>query len=114
MSLFDIETSEQEAKVVITPVPWDVTTSYGGGTCYGPKAIYEASPQIDSFSQDLPVDFEHKYHMKAISQEILEKSIRLKKAVKHHLDQDLNSDDSDTMIVAEINNASESLNHWVH
>jgi agmatinase len=36
-----------EAKVVLIPVPWEATTSYGGGTSDGPKAIVAASHQLD-------------------------------------------------------------------
>jgi len=37
----------KKAKVVIVPVPYEATTSYKGGTKKGPKAILEASCQIE-------------------------------------------------------------------
>lgn len=40
----------QESEIVILPAPWDVTTSYQDGTSRGPKAILDASSQIDYFS----------------------------------------------------------------
>ncbi len=46
----DIDTSN----VVLLSVPWDVTTSYRPGTSSGPKAILEASPQLDFFDFDIP------------------------------------------------------------
>jgi len=36
-----------EAKLVLIPVPWDVTTSYRQGTADGPAAMLRASHQID-------------------------------------------------------------------
>jgi agmatinase len=42
-----------EAKVVLVPVPWDVTTSYRAGTSGGPMAILNASRQIDLFDVEL-------------------------------------------------------------
>jgi len=36
-----------DAKVVLVPVPWEATTSYGGGTADGPQAIIGASHQLD-------------------------------------------------------------------
>ena len=42
-----------EAKVVLVPVPWDVTTSYRAGTSGGPQAILNASRQIDLFDVEL-------------------------------------------------------------
>jgi agmatinase len=38
-----------EAGVVLVPVPWDATTSYRPGTADGPRAILEASRQVDLF-----------------------------------------------------------------
>jgi agmatinase len=36
-----------EAKLLLLPVPWEATTSYGGGTCNAPAAIISASHQLD-------------------------------------------------------------------
>ena len=36
-----------EAALVLLPVPWEATTSYGGGTREGPDAIVRASHQLD-------------------------------------------------------------------
>ncbi len=37
----------EHAALVLIPVPWEATTSYGGGTSRGPAAIVEASHQMD-------------------------------------------------------------------
>jgi len=37
----------KKAKVVVVPVPYEATTSYKGGTKKGPRAILEASCQIE-------------------------------------------------------------------
>ena len=47
--LFGIPTKPESAKVVVIPVPWEVTTSYGAGTSQGPLSVLKASPQIDLF-----------------------------------------------------------------
>lgn len=36
-----------EAKLLLIPVPWEATTSYGGGTSKAPAAIIAASHQLD-------------------------------------------------------------------
>lgn len=36
-----------QAALVLIPVPWEATTSYGGGTRLGPEAIVRASHQLD-------------------------------------------------------------------
>ena len=41
------------ARSVILPVPYESTTSYGGGTAAGPAAILEASRYIELYDQEL-------------------------------------------------------------
>ncbi|MCA9691135.1 MAG: agmatinase family protein [Myxococcales bacterium] len=41
--------AEDEASVVLVPVPWEPTTSYGRGTVGGPSAIRRASVQVELF-----------------------------------------------------------------
>ena len=45
--IFGLPFSVHEASLVLIPVPWEVTTSYGGGTSQGPQAIFAASKQVD-------------------------------------------------------------------
>src|SRR5690625_5704727 len=45
----DLESSQ----VLILPVPYEATTSYGGGTGRGPAAILEASRYIELYDQEL-------------------------------------------------------------
>lgn len=51
-NVFGLPFTEETAKVVLVPVPWDATTSYGGGASAGPAAIKEASRQQDLFDKD--------------------------------------------------------------
>lgn len=51
--IYGLPFSESEASVVLIPVPWEVTTSYGGGTAGGPAAILEASRQVDLYDLDV-------------------------------------------------------------
>jgi agmatinase len=43
----------EKARVVILPVPYEATTSYGAGTGAGPSAIIEASRYIELYDQEL-------------------------------------------------------------
>lgn len=50
----DEESSDlAKSKVVILPVPYEATTSFGGGTGNGPSAIIEASRYIELYDQEL-------------------------------------------------------------
>jgi agmatinase len=44
------------AEVVILPVPYESTTSFGGGTGRGPSAILEASRYIELYDQELDAE----------------------------------------------------------
>src|SRR5207244_409014 len=47
--IYGLPHSPEEARVVVVPVPFEATCSYGGGTARGPEAILEASRQVDLF-----------------------------------------------------------------
>ncbi len=44
----------EDSELVLISAPWDVTTSYGGGTSFAPDAIIEASTQLDFYDPDCP------------------------------------------------------------
>ncbi|HSJ09836.1 MAG TPA: agmatinase [Longimicrobiales bacterium] len=46
----------ESARVVILPVPYEATTSFGGGTGAGPGAILESSRYIELYDQELDAD----------------------------------------------------------
>ena len=50
--IFGLPHTPQDAHVVIVPVPFEATTSYGGGTSRGPRAVFEASKQVDLFDRE--------------------------------------------------------------
>jgi agmatinase len=45
--IFGLDDTPESARVVLVPVPFEATTSYGGGTSQGPAAILRASRQVD-------------------------------------------------------------------
>ena len=47
--IYGLPFTPDDAKVVIVPVPFEATTSYGGGTSAGPRAVFDASKQVDLF-----------------------------------------------------------------
>ncbi|WNG18159.1 agmatinase family protein [Cystobacter fuscus] len=50
--IFGLPHTPEEAHVVLIPVPFEATTSYGGGTSDGPSAVLQASRQVDLFDVD--------------------------------------------------------------
>ncbi len=47
--IFGLSSTREQARIVLTPVPFDATTSYGKGTADGPEAIRDASAQVDLY-----------------------------------------------------------------
>ena len=66
-NIFGFPVNEDDANIVIIPIPWDATASYAKGTSNGPKAILDASTQLDFFHPNLVHSFETKVFMAPIS-----------------------------------------------
>lgn len=97
-SLFDCDVAPEDARVHLIAVPWEVTTSYGGGTSHGPEAIRRASHQVDLFDLEVGDAWKAGYVMPATSQEWLKRGHDLK---------------SRKASIDEVNLASRELNDWV-
>jgi agmatinase len=68
-NIFGFPVTETNASIVITPIPWDATASYGKGTSDGPKAILDASTQLDFYHPKLDKAWETLIFMSPISEE---------------------------------------------
>lgn len=53
-SIFGLPFSAEDSEIIIIPVPWEVTVSYGSGASEGPDAILDASFQVDLHHQEFP------------------------------------------------------------
>ncbi len=53
-TLFGLPHTVEQARFVVVPVPWEVTTSYHRGTAKGPQRVLEGSWQVDLFLADAP------------------------------------------------------------
>ena len=68
-NIFGFPYTENEAEIVIIPIPWDATASYGKGTSNGPQAILDASTQLDFYHPELERAYDTKVYMAPISKE---------------------------------------------
>lgn len=57
--IFGLTSTEDEAAVVIVPVPYDATTSYRRGAAEGPGQIIEASRQVDLYDRETGRPYRH-------------------------------------------------------
>ena len=69
--IFGLPHTADEARVVLIPVPWEATTSYGKGTARGPAAILRASRQIDLFDVQTGRPYEAGIAMLEVDPEIV-------------------------------------------
>ncbi|WP_293896139.1 agmatinase family protein [Flavobacterium sp.] len=53
-TIFGLPFSAEQSEIIIIPVPWEVTVSYGAGASDGPEAVLNASFQVDLSHQDFP------------------------------------------------------------
>lgn len=52
--IFGLSCTADEAQIILIPINWELTVSYGKGTSTGPEAIKKASMQIDLHHHDYP------------------------------------------------------------
>src|SRR3954467_8140485 len=78
--IFGLPFTREQAGVVLVPVPFDATTSYGHGAADGPDAIYDASMQVDLFDRRFGRVYERGLFMEAASDEIVSLSERARDA----------------------------------
>jgi agmatinase len=56
--VYGLPFAPEECRVVLLPVPFEATTSYGGGAARGPAAILEASRQVDLYDSETGKPYE--------------------------------------------------------
>ncbi len=69
--LFGLPHSEDAASVVVVPVPFEATTSYGGGAARGPEAVLRASLQVDLFDVETGRPYQAGIHMLPIPERVV-------------------------------------------
>ncbi len=113
--IFGLPFTYEEAKLVYLPVPWDVTTSYRAGTANGPKAIVEASRQIDLFDGQVSKPYEVGLHCLDESNEIINLNHRTRLVAEPIIRAggDLSAAPALQRNLNEVNRASAHLNQWV-
>lgn len=115
--MFGLPFTSEECETVLIPVPWEVTVSYGGGTADGPKAILDASYQVDLLDPMVKDAWKKGIAMDEISEEIKTKSEILRQSAERYIEALANGEKEDEPELSEIAQHIKEeclwLNTWV-
>ena len=118
-NIFGLPFTEEEAALVLLPIPWEVTVSYGAGTARAWEHIFKASLQVDLYDPDYPEHWKKGFYMKDGDKKLLMKSDYLRKEAELYIDYISKGDkpeDNKFMCksLKEINAGSAFMNNWVY
>jgi agmatinase len=113
--LFGLPFSPEHADVVIIPIPWEVTVSYHTGTAKAPRAILEASSQVDLAVKEIPGAWKLGASMLPVADSLYEESSKLRELAAQHIRAVESGEKvpAGDPIVLKINEACENLNIYV-
>lgn len=117
-NIFGLPFSEEDARLVIIPVPWEVTVSYNGGTARAPEHVFNSSLQVDLYDPDVKDGWKQGFYMRPYDKKVLMKSDYLRKEAELYINYIAQGEivaDNKFMCKSqkEINEGSLFLNNWV-
>ncbi|MBU3744380.1 MAG: agmatinase family protein [Sediminibacterium sp.] len=118
-NIFGLPFSEADARLVILPVPWEVTVSYGAGTSRAAEHIFKASKQVDIFDVDGNGGWKQGFFMREVDKRILLKSDYLRKEAELYINYISRGDEVEQnkfmcKSLKEINEGNLLMNDWVY
>ena len=118
-NIYGFPTTEEDARLVILPVPWEVTVSYNAGTARASEHILKASMQVDIFDLDYPDTWKQGFYMRPADKKILSKSDYLRKEAELYIayisrGEDLKKNSFMCKSLKDINEGGAFLNEWVY
>jgi agmatinase len=118
-NVFGLPFTEEEARLVILPVPWEVTVSFGSGTARAAEQIMKASLQVDLFDPEVPEGWREGFYLKETDRKLLLKSDYLRKEAELYIDYISKGDLVENnqfmcKTLKEVNEGSLYMNNWVY
>ena len=118
-NIFGLPFEEEDARLIILPVPWEVTVSFGSGTARSAEQIFKASLQVDLFDRDMPDSWRQGFYLKDTDKKILLKSDYLRKEAELYIDyicreEEVSNNQFMCKTLKEVNEGSVLLNNWVY
>jgi agmatinase len=112
--MYGLPFSVDDSKVIVVPVPFEATTSYGGGTSNGPAAVLEASKQVDLFDQETGRPYASGIAMLDIPKSVLRWNAAAKKIAAVVIEKGGVVDRATQTAADKVNEYSERVNAWVY
>ena len=118
-NIFSLPFPEEDARLVILPIPWEVTVSYTAGTARAPNHICNASLQVDLFDPEYRDVWKQGFYLRPVDKKVLMKSDYLRKEAELYINYIAQGEivaDNKFMCktLKEINEGSNFLNNWVY
>ena len=118
-NIFGLPFSEEDARLVILPVPWEVTVSYGSGTARAAEHVFAASMQVDLYDSETGDAWKQGFFMRQTDRKVLMKSDYLRKEAELYIDytskgEILEKNSFMCKSIKEINEGSANLVKWVY
>ena len=118
-NIFGLPTNEDDAKLVVLPIPWEVTVSYGSGTARAPEAVLKASMQVDLYDTEVPDGWRQGYYMRPPDRKVLMKSDYLRKEAELFIDyiskgEEVAANQFMCKTMKDVNEGGTFLNNWVY
>jgi agmatinase len=118
-NVFGLPFSEEDARLVLLPVPWEVTVSFGSGTARSAEQIMKASLQVDLFDPDVADGWKQGFFLKEADRKVLLKSDYLRKEAELYIDYISKGDVIENnqfmcKTLKEVNEGGYFLNSWVY
>lgn len=112
--IYGLPFTPDEAHVIVIPVPYEATTSYGGGTSGGPLAVFEASRQVDLFDRDTGRPYERGIAMLDLPKKVVRWNREARKIAAPVIEQGGVVDRATKKSAGEVNAISSKVNDWVY
>lgn len=117
--IFGLPFSYDNSLLILLPVPWEVTVSYGAGTSRAPDHIMDASMQVDVLDQDFPECWKEGIFMHKPDKTLLMKSDFLRKEAELYINfiskgEEIEKNKFMCKSLRDINEGSAFLNGWVY
>jgi len=118
-TIFGLPFTEENARLVIVPVPWEVSVSYGVGTARAADHICKASLQVDLFDTEMPEGWKQGFFLRDVDKKLLMKSDYLRKEAElfiNYISKGQLVEDNQFMrkTIKDVNEGGIFLNNWVY